>query len=39
MQNKIPYQVIYDEDLESGIANDFDILILPSVEIISKAAN
>ena len=37
MQNKIPYEVIYNNDLESGIEDDFDILILPSVEIISKA--
>ena len=36
MQNKIPYKVIYDDDLESGIEDEFDILILPSVELISK---
>ena len=37
MQNKIPYIVIYDDDLESGIEDEFDILILPSVKFISKA--
>ena len=37
MQNKIPYKVIYDNDLESGIEDEFDILILPSVKFISKA--
>ena len=37
MQNKIPYEVIYNNDLESGIEDEFDILILPSIEIISKA--
>ena len=36
MQEKVPYKVIYDNDLESGIENDLDILILPSVEIISN---
>jgi len=36
MENKIPYKVIYDEYLESGIEDDFDILILPSVEYISE---
>ena len=36
MQNKIPYEVIYDDDIESGIEDDFDILILPSVEAISS---
>lgn len=35
MQHKIPYKVIYDDDLESGINDDFDILILPSVNFIS----
>jgi hypothetical protein len=35
MQNKIAYKVIYDEELESGISDDFDILILPSVISIS----
>jgi len=35
MQNKIPYSVIYDDDLESGIDDDYDILILPSVNYIS----
>lgn len=35
MQNKVSYKVIYDDDLESGIEDDFDILILPSVEIVS----
>jgi len=35
MQNKIPYAVIYDEDLESGINDDFDILVLPSVNYIT----
>ena len=37
MQDKIPYSVVYEDDLESGIEDDFDILILPSVEIISDA--
>ena len=36
MQDKIPYKVIYDEDLESGIDDKFDILILPSVNVISN---
>ena len=36
MQNNISYKVIYDEDLESGIEDEYDILILPSVEFISK---
>lgn len=36
MQEKVPYKVIYDNDLESGIENDFEILIIPSVEIISS---
>ncbi len=36
MQNKISYKVIYDEDIESGIDDDFDILILPSVNFISN---
>ena len=36
MQDKISYEVIYDDELESGIADDFDILILPSVEIINE---
>ncbi len=36
MQDKIPYTVIYDEDLESGIDDEFDILILPSVNFISN---
>ncbi len=35
MQDKIPYSVIYDDDLESGIDDEFDILILPSVKLIS----
>lgn len=35
MQGNIPYAVIYDDDLESGIEDDFDILILPSVKYIS----
>jgi hypothetical protein len=35
MESKIPYKVIYDDDLESGIEDNFDILILPSVEFIS----
>ncbi len=34
MQDKIPYAVIYDDDLESGIDDEFDILILPSVNFI-----
>jgi len=37
MQDNIPYSVIYDDDLESGIDEEFDILILPSVEFISFA--
>jgi hypothetical protein len=36
MQDKIPYKVIYDNDLESGIDDEFDILILPSVDFISN---
>jgi hypothetical protein len=36
MQDKISYKVIYDDDLKSGIADDFDILILPSVETINE---
>lgn len=36
MQNKIPYNVIYDDEIETGIENDFDILILPSVEFLDK---
>ncbi|HEX9253697.1 MAG TPA: hypothetical protein VF870_15735 [Ignavibacteriaceae bacterium] len=36
MQDKIPYSVIYDEDIESGIEDEFDILILPSVNFISN---
>ncbi len=36
MQEKIPYEVIYDNNLESGITDDFDILILPSVYSISS---
>ncbi len=36
MQQKISYKVIYDEDIESGINDDFDILILPSVNFISN---
>lgn len=36
MQNKIPYKVIYDKDIESGIDGDIDILILPSVNLISN---
>jgi len=35
MQDKIPYAVIYDDDLESGIDDEFDILILPSVNFIT----
>jgi hypothetical protein len=35
MQDKIPYSVIYDDDIESGIEDEFDILILPSVNFIS----
>lgn len=35
MQDKIQYAVIYDDDLESGIDDEFDILILPSVNFIS----
>ncbi|MEO8232995.1 MAG: hypothetical protein ABI638_11980 [Ignavibacteriota bacterium] len=36
MQNKITYKVIYDDEIESGIVDDFDILILPSVNFISN---
>ena len=36
MQDKIPYAVIYDDDLESGIDDEFDILILPTVNFISN---
>lgn len=35
MQNKIVYKVIYDEELESGISDEYDILILPSVGSVS----
>lgn len=37
MQYDIPYKVIYDEDIESGISDDFDVLILPSVNFISDS--
>ncbi len=36
MQNKISYSVIHDKDLERGISDDFDLLILPSVYSISE---
>ena len=36
MQDKIPYAVIYDDDLESGIDDEFDILVLPSVNFITN---
>lgn len=36
MQEKIPYDVISDNDLEAGISDDFDILILPSVYSVSS---
>jgi hypothetical protein len=36
MQNKISYEVIYDDELESGIEDEFDILILPSVHFINR---
>lgn len=36
MQEKIPYDVILDNDLEAGISDDFDILILPSVYSVSS---
>ena len=36
MQENIPYSVIYDDDLESGIEGEYEILILPSVNIISN---
>jgi hypothetical protein len=36
MQNKIQYEVIYEDDLKDGIEDDFDILILPSVYNISE---
>lgn len=35
MESNVSYKVIYDEDLESGIEDDFDVLILPSVDFIS----
>lgn len=35
MQNKIKYKVIYDGDLDSDLADDFDILILPRYNIQS----
>lgn len=35
MQDKIPYSVVYEDDLESGIEDEFDILILPSIEFVS----
>lgn len=35
MQEKISYDVISDDDLEAGILDDFDILILPSVYSVS----
>lgn len=37
MQDKIPYSVVYEDDLESGIEDEFDILILPSIEFIADA--
>lgn len=36
MQSNIAYEVIYDNDIDFGIEDEFDILILPSVEIISQ---
>jgi hypothetical protein len=36
MQNKIDFSVIYDEDLENGIEDEADILILPKYIIQSK---
>jgi hypothetical protein len=35
MQSEIPYKVIHDSDIETGISGDFDVLVLPSVNIIS----
>jgi hypothetical protein len=35
MQDKVPYSVVYEDDLESGIEDEFDILILPSIEFVS----
>ena len=35
MQSNIAYEVIYDDDIDFGLEHEFDILILPSVEIIS----
>lgn len=36
MQNKIPYKVIYKDELEDGLGDDFDLLILPSVDVLSE---
>ncbi len=36
MQNKIKYKVIYDEDLDSGLEDDFEILILPRYNVQSN---
>lgn len=36
MNNNINYSVIYDNDLESGIVEDFDLLILPSVKFVNN---
>lgn len=36
MQNKIPYKVIYEDELEEDLEDDFDLLILPSVDLLSE---
>lgn len=39
MQNKINFDVIYDEDLEPGLEDEFDILIIPRYYIQSSQVN
>ena len=36
IQENISYSVIYDKNLESGISDDYDILIFPSVNAVSN---
>lgn len=36
MQNKIQYDVIYQADLLDGIEDEYDILVLPSVDVITE---
>jgi peptidoglycan/xylan/chitin deacetylase (PgdA/CDA1 family) len=37
IENRIPYEVIEDADLESGLSNDFDLLVLPAAKSMSSA--